>query len=196
MPSKLEAVILQKTLFGEQKNKTGTGRKYLENFYTILVVQMVKNLPAIEETWGSMLGWGRSPGEGNGNLLQYSCLQNSMDRGVWRSMVSQRVRHKSAYTHTHTSFDRILHTLSSVQLLTLVQLIVPTWTAAHQVSLLITNSQSFLKLMSIESIMPTNHLTNCHPLLPLLPSIFPSIRVFPKVTYLTVKCPGCNIKEK
>jgi len=56
MPSKLEAVILQKTQFGEQKNKTGTGRKYLENFYTILVAQMIKNLPAIEETWGSMLG--------------------------------------------------------------------------------------------------------------------------------------------
>ena len=56
MPSKLEAVILQKTRFGEQKNNTGPGRKYLENFYTILVAQMIKNLPAIEETWGSMLG--------------------------------------------------------------------------------------------------------------------------------------------
>ena len=112
--------------------------------------------------------------------------------GPWGPKKSDTNQH----TDTHTSFDRILHTLSSVQLLTLVQLIVPTWTAAHQVSLLITNSQSLLKLMSIESIMPTNHLTNCHPLLPLLPSIFPSVRVFPKVTYLTVKCPGCNIKEK
>ena len=52
-----------------------------------------------------------------------------------------------------------------------------TWTAAHQASLTITNSQSLLKLMSIESVMPSSHLILCHPLL-LLPSIFPSIRVF------------------
>ena len=51
------------------------------------------------------------------------------------------------------------------------------WTAAHQSSLSITNSWSLLKLMSIESVMPSNHLILCHPLL-LLPSIFPSIRVF------------------
>ena len=51
------------------------------------------------------------------------------------------------------------------------------WTAAHQASLSITNSQSLLKLMSIESVMPSNHLILCRPLL-LLPSIFPSIRVF------------------
>ena len=52
------------------------------------------------------------------------------------------------------------------------------WTAARQASLSITNSQSLLKLMSIESVMPSNHLNLCRPLL-LLPSIFPSIRVFP-----------------
>ena len=51
------------------------------------------------------------------------------------------------------------------------------WTAACQVSLSITDSWSLLKLMSIESVMPSNHLILCHPLL-LLPSIFPSIRVF------------------
>ena len=51
------------------------------------------------------------------------------------------------------------------------------WTAAHQASLSITNSQSLLKLMCIESVMPSNHLILCHSLL-LLPSIFPSIRVF------------------
>ena len=51
------------------------------------------------------------------------------------------------------------------------------WTAAHQASLPITNSQSLLKLMCIESVMPSNHLILCCPLL-LLPSIFPSIRVF------------------
>ena len=51
------------------------------------------------------------------------------------------------------------------------------WTAARQASLFVTNSQSLLKLMSVKSVMPSNHLILCHPLL-LLPSIFPSIRVF------------------
>ena len=67
--------------------------------------------------------------------------------------------------------------LSSVQSLSCVQLFATPWTAAHQASLSITNFQSLLKLMSIESVMPSNHLILCRPLL-LLPSIFPSIRVF------------------
>ena len=50
-----------------------------------LVVQMVQNLPAVEETWVLIPGSGRSPGEGNGQSLQYSCLENSMDRGAWRT---------------------------------------------------------------------------------------------------------------
>ena len=66
---------------------------------------------------------------------------------------------------------------SSVQSLSHVRLFVKSWTAAHQASLSIANSQSLLKLMSIESVMPYNHLILCHPLL-LLTSIFPSIRVF------------------
>ena len=66
---------------------------------------------------------------------------------------------------------------NSVQLLTHVQLFVTPWTAARQASLSITNPQSLLKLMSIESVMPSDHLILCRPLL-LLPSIFPSIRVF------------------
>ena len=66
---------------------------------------------------------------------------------------------------------------SSVQLLSRVRLFVTPWTAACQASLSITNSRSLLKLMSIESVIPSNHLVLCHPLL-LLPSIFPSIRVF------------------
>ena len=48
-----------------------------------LVAQMRKNLPANAGDPGSIRGLGRSPGEGNGNLLQYSCLENSMDRGAW-----------------------------------------------------------------------------------------------------------------
>ena len=66
---------------------------------------------------------------------------------------------------------------SSVQSLSCVQLFVTPWNTARQASLSITNSRSPPKLMSIESVMPSNHLILCHPLL-LLPSIFPSIRVF------------------
>ena len=62
------------------------------------------------------------------------------------------------------------------------------WAAAHQASLFITNSQSLLKLMSIESVMPSNHLILCHTLL-LLPSIFPSIRVFPSESVLCIRSP-------
>ena len=68
---------------------------------------------------------------------------------------------------------------SSFQSLSHVQLFETPWTAARQASLSITNSQSLLKLMSTESVMPSNHLILCHPLL-FLPSIFPSIRVFSK----------------
>ena len=61
------------------------------------------------------------------------------------------------------------------------------WTAAHQASLSITNSQSLLKLMSIESVMPSNHLILCHPILP--PSIFLSIRVFSSESVLCIRWP-------
>ena len=77
---------------------------------------------------------------------------------------------------------------SSVQFLSCVQLFVTPWTAACQASLSIINSQSLLKLMSIESVMPSNHLILCHPLL-LLPSIFPSIRVFSNESTLQIKWP-------
>ena len=65
----------------------------------------------------------------------------------------------------------------SVQLLSRVWLLTTLWTAPLQASLFITNSQSLLNLMSIKSVMPSNHLILCHPLL-LLPSVFPSIRLF------------------
>ena len=77
---------------------------------------------------------------------------------------------------------------SSVQSLSLIQLFATPWTAAHQASLSITNSQSLLKLMSIESVMPSNHLFLCRPLL-LPPSIFPSIRVFPNKRDLPIRLP-------
>ena len=75
---------------------------------------------------------------------------------------------------------------SSVQLLSLVQLFVTSWTAACQASLSITNSWSLLKLMSIESMMPSNHLILCCPLLLQL-SIFLSIRVFSNESVLHIR---------
>ena len=92
-----------------------------------------------------------------------ACLETPMDR-----------RSPAAYS------------LSSVQLLS--RLFATPRTAACQASLSITNSQSSLKLMSIESVMPPNHLILCHPLL-LLPSIFPSIRVFSDESVLCIMWP-------
>ena len=77
---------------------------------------------------------------------------------------------------------------SSVQSLSRVQLFATPWTAARQASLFITNIQSLLKLMSIVSVMPPNHLIFCHPLL-LPPSIFPSIRVFSNESVLCIRWP-------
>ena len=82
--------------------------------------------------------------------------------------------------------------LSSIQLLSRVQLFATPWTAAHQASLSITNSQSLLKRMSIESAMPSNHLILCHPLL-LLPSVFPSIRVFSNESVLRIRWPNIGV---
>ena len=76
--------------------------------------------------------------------------------------------------------------IGSVQSLSHVQLFVTHWTSALQASVSITNSRSLFKLMSIESVMPSNHLILCCPLL-LLPSIFPSIRVFCNESALPIR---------
>ena len=70
-----------------------------------------------------------------------------------------------------------------------VQVFETTWTAARQVSLSITNSRSLFKLMSIESVMPSNHLVLCHSLLP--PSILPSTRLFSNESALCIRSPMC-----
>ena len=77
---------------------------------------------------------------------------------------------------------------SSVQSLSHLWLFATPWTGSHHASLSITNSQSLFKLMSIELVMPPNHLLLCHPLL-LLPSIFPSIRVFSKESVPCIRWP-------
>ena len=81
-----------------------------------------------------------------------------------------------------------MNQFSSVQPLSHVQFFATPWTAAHQASSSTTNSQSLLKLMSIEQAMPSNHLILCHPFL-LLPSIFPIIRVFSNKSVLCIRWP-------
>ena len=81
------------------------------------MAQLVKNLPASAgdaRDVGSIPGWGRSLGEQKGNLLQYSCLENSMDRGAWWATVhgvteSDMIEHMCTHTHTHTHTHNIYH---------------------------------------------------------------------------------------
>ena len=80
--------------------------------------------------------------------------------------------------------------ISSVQSLCLARRFATPWTTACQASLSITNFQSLLKLMSILSVMPSNQLILCHPLF-LLPSTFPSIRVFSNESVLPIRWPKC-----
>ena len=93
-------------------------------------------------------------------------------------------------------FPRINNLLlqSSVQSLSCVWFFVTPWTAVRQASLSITSSQSFFKLMSIESVRPSNHLILCRPLL-LPPSIFPSIRVFSNESVLCIRWPKCQVSK-
>ena len=94
----------------------------------------------------------------------------------------------SGYSH---SLQWAPRKLSSVQLLTRVWLFETQWTEALQAFLSITNSQSLLKLMSIDSVMQSNHFIFCHPLL--LPSIFPSIRVFLNESVLRIRWPKYGV---
>ena len=151
----------------------GEGIDYpLQYFWAPLVAQLVKNLPAMLETWVQSLSWEDTLEKGK--VTHSSVL-------VWRtiqSMGSQRVRHNWA-TFTF---------ISSVQSLNWVQLFVTPWTAALQASLSITNSQSLLKLMSIELVMPSNYLIPWQPFF-LLPPNFPRIRVFSNESVLCLRWP-------
>ena len=109
---------------------------------------------------------------------------NIMSQGVWFKSYVCICGHEEIFI---TSPD-LRGGLNSVQSLSHVQLFATPWTAAFQASLSITNSRSLLKLMSIESVMPSNHLILCHPLLLLL-SIFPSIKVFSNESVLRIRWP-------
>ena len=112
--------------------------------------------------------------------LGLTSLVSLLSKGLSRVFASTTVQ-KYQFFGAQLSF-------SSVQSLSHVWLFATPWTAAHQASLSITNSWSLLKLMSIESVMPSNRLILCHPLL-LLPSIFPSIRGFSNESALCIRWP-------
>ncbi|CAI9175415.1 unnamed protein product [Rangifer tarandus platyrhynchus] len=102
--------------------------------------------------------------------------------GKSNETISEGFTHTRTCMHMHTA----MNTVAVVQLLGCVRLFATPWTAACQASLSIANSQSLLKLMSIESVMPSSHLILCGPLL-LLPSIFPSLRVFSNESILHIR---------
>ena len=132
---------------------------------------MAKNLSAMQEIWVQSLGW-EDPLE-KGMATHFSILAWKIpwaeEPGRLQSMGLQRIRHNWV---TNTFFQEIV-----VQSLCCVWFFAIPWNAACKASLSFTISWSLLKLMSIESVMPSNNLFLCHPLL-LLPSIFPSIRIF------------------
>ena len=135
-------------------------------------------------------------GEGNGNPLHCSCLENPRD-GVAQSRT--QLKWLSSSINENVIYDGMgmrlqwphlcpFPKISSVQSLSHVWLFVTPWTAACRASLSITNTWSLLKLLFIESVMPSNHLILCHPLL-LLPSVFPSIGVFSNESVLCITWP-------
>ena len=175
-------------------------------------------LPGRSHGWRSLLGyspWGHEEsdtterlhfhfslsciGEGNGNPLQCSCLENPRDGGAWWSDLAAAAANRRWLKSYHEKLkifmapyknpklpsqrdtkhiknqSSILKLLVAVQLPSHVQLFVTSWAAACQTSLSFIISWNLLKLMSTESMMPSNHLILCRPLL--LISIFPSIRV-------------------
>jgi len=137
---------------------------------------LIKNLPAKAGRRGFDPWVRRSPGE---EKWQANILAGKKSREQ-RSLV---------VTESWTRLSNLTRDLaiSSVQSLSRVRLFATPRTAAHQASLSITYSWSLLRLMSIESVMPSNHLILCHPLL--LPSIFPSTRVFSSESVLCIRWP-------
>ena len=125
--------------------------------------------------------------------IHYTCTDGIMSSHRRKySKLPGRAFMISRYPGRATKMKRSPHCLClswtvSVRLLSHVWLFVTPWTTAHQACLSITNSQSLPKLMSIESVMQSNHLILCHPLL--LPSIFPSIRVFSNESALPIRWP-------
>ena len=120
--------------------------------------------------------------------------------GVGSALYPDRSDAEITHTHIKTDLFTKRRSIFVVQSLSHVRLFATPWTVVHQPSLSFRISQHLLKLMSIESVMPSNYLTLCCPLL-LLPSTFPSIRVFSNELALHIRWPKCwslyiNLKTK
>ena len=118
-----------------------------------------------------------------------SILYGSLDgKGIWKKMDTLCMAESLCCSSETITTLLISYQFSSVQLLSRVRLFATPWIAARQASLSITNSQSSPRLTPIESVMPSNHLILCRPLL-LLPPIPPSIRVFSNESTLRMRWP-------
>ena len=115
------------------------------------------------------------------------CLEGSVHGPSFLFLILVQILHLKSNTKIEVNYISSVQFIS-VQSLSHVRLFETPWTAAYQASLSINNSQSLLKLMSIESVMQSNHLILCHHFL-LLPSIFPSIRVFSNESTLCIRWP-------
>ena len=134
------------------------------------------DLSNLTREWTSTISTGRQS-------LSTELLRKSKDLKFFHNYFKGEISGLAKKNPTH-----IVKLISSVQLFSHVWLFATPWTAVRQASLSITNSRSWLKLMSIESVMPSNHLILCRPLL-LPPSIFLSIRVFPNESVLHIRWP-------
>ena len=132
------------------------------------------------------MGWWKQAGEKDGVRVEASIrTQSGPQAPLWTGVLSTRAL---TLPHAHTSSGGLLKMLSSVQSLSRVRLFVTPWTTAWQASLSINNSQSPPKPMSIELVMPSNHLILCRPFL-LVPPIPPSIMVFSNESTLRIRWP-------
>ena len=151
---------------------------------------MVKSLPSIWGTRVQSLGW-EDPLEKematHSSIVAWR-ISWTEESGRLQSMRSQNQTRLSDFIFFISFLSMCYIVSQSVQLLSHVWLFVTPWIIARLTSLSITNSRSSPKLMSIKSVMPSNHLILCHPLL-LLPSIFPSIRVFSNESALRIRWP-------
>ena len=155
------------------------------------------------DPWVGKIPWSRKwrptpvflPGESHGqrSLMGYSpaghieldMTEHTYTHSIFPLYFINKHRDSCSWV-TNTETHKTSVQFSSVQSLSRVQLFATPWTAAHQASLSITNFWSLLKLMSIESVMPSNHLIFCRPLL-FLPSVFPGIRVFSNELVLHIR---------
>ena len=140
-----------------------------------------------DPSWSSP---GQNTGVGSLSLLQQIFPTQESNQGLLHCRILYQLSYQWSPT-IYKGLSKSIHHMiqvNSVQSLSHVQIFATLWTRAHQASLSITNSWSPPKLMSIESVMLSNHLFLCHPLPP-LPSIFPSIRAFSNESTLRVRWP-------